>query len=100
MQQRVTDVRSRSVRPSLVEKIARRAPGISRYGLAPPKQATPPNELESIGSGRITCRDHDRHGTNLALAMRPPATSTSQKSTPATGRRPISRKCPPGRDLT
>lgn len=53
MQQRATDVRSRLVRHSLIEKIAGREPGISLYGLAPPKLATPPNELESIVARQI-----------------------------------------------
>jgi hypothetical protein len=33
---------------SLAEKLSARAPGICLYGLAPPKQATPPEQLESI----------------------------------------------------
>ena len=33
---------------SLVKKLTSRSPGICLYGFAPPKQATPPEQLEAI----------------------------------------------------
>jgi hypothetical protein len=38
---------------SLVEKLTARSSGISLYGLAPPKKATPPHELESIVAQQV-----------------------------------------------
>jgi hypothetical protein len=38
---------------SLAEKLTARSPGICLYGLAPPKQATPPSELKEIVAQQI-----------------------------------------------
>ena len=37
----------------LLDKLARRQPGIATYGLAPPKRETPPHELASIAARQV-----------------------------------------------